>query len=102
MDAEPINHIEILHGRARIAGKYFKVHVLIDGLIRGGVSIEDMLAAHEDLTRAEIHAALAYYYDNQAWMDAESEEMDALLKEIAIPSEQLLAKMKAHKNLNDS
>jgi uncharacterized protein (DUF433 family) len=40
--------------------------------VDGDYPIEDVMA-HYGLTAAEVHAALAYYYDNRAELDAARE-----------------------------
>jgi uncharacterized protein (DUF433 family) len=45
-----------------------------------GLSPEEIREQHPRLTLAQIHAALSYYYDHQAEIDAEIERRD---KEIA-------------------
>jgi uncharacterized protein (DUF433 family) len=40
-------------------------------LHKDGVNDEKILEAYPDLTAAQIHAALAYYYDNRDEIDAE-------------------------------
>jgi hypothetical protein len=42
--------------------------------VRGRLSAEEVLMRHKHLTLAQIHAALAFYFDNK-------EEVDASLKE---------------------
>lgn len=48
------------------------IEVVLDYLAYGW-SPEEMHCQHPDLTLAQIHAAFAYYYDNQAGFDREIE-----------------------------
>jgi uncharacterized protein (DUF433 family) len=81
-------HIEIdENGVAWIDDTKVKViEVIIDKIVHGS-SPEEMHFQYPHLSLAQIHAALAYYYDNQAALDAEIErrweEADALAKELS-------------------
>lgn len=44
-----------------------------------GWSVEEMCRQHPYLTRAEAHAAMAYYFDNQGEID---QEIESELKEV--------------------
>jgi uncharacterized protein (DUF433 family) len=76
-------HIEIgADGKARIAGKRFKVsHLVVEKRVEGW-SPEQMRDNHPGLSLAEIHAAFAYYYDHQAEIDREIEESDRFVEEM--------------------
>ena len=50
-------------------------------------TIEDAMK-HYGLTRAEVHASLAYYYEHQTVLDAKFEETQSWLKENALTIEQ--------------
>jgi uncharacterized protein (DUF433 family) len=67
-------HIRIdAEGRAWIDDTNVKViEVVLDHLAYGW-SPEEMHYQHPDLSLAQIHAALAYYYDHQAQFDREIE-----------------------------
>jgi len=81
-------HIEIdENGVAWIDDTKVKViEVVIDKIVHGS-SPEEMHFQYPHLSLAQIHAALAYYYDNQAALEAEIdrrwEEADTLAKEIS-------------------
>jgi uncharacterized protein (DUF433 family) len=81
-------HIEIdENGVAWIDDTKVKViEVVIDKIVHGS-SPEEMHFQYPHLSLAQIHAALAYYYDNQATLEAEIErrweEADALAKEVS-------------------
>ena len=65
-----VNHIVMIDGQARIAGKqHLKAEMVARMYVDGDVSIDEVMA-HYGLSAAEIHAALAYYYDNRAELDA--------------------------------
>ena len=91
------------HGVAWIIGANVKVIEVALDKIAYGWSPEEMHFQHPSLSMAQIHAALAYYYENQDRLDAEIErqhrEVEALAAESPNPvsREQLLARLKDHR-----
>lgn len=83
------------------------IEVVIDKLVHGS-SPEEMHFQYPHLSLAQIHAALAYYYDNQAALEDEIrrrwEEADGLAKEISAPSlrQKLLTLKKARPKIKYS
>ena len=57
-------------GRARVEGTRIRVYNVVF-LHKEGDSDEKIREAYPDLTPAQIHAALAYYYDNRDEIEAE-------------------------------
>jgi uncharacterized protein (DUF433 family) len=88
MSAITTTHIEIdENGVAWIGNTKVKViEVVIDKIVHGS-SPEEMHFQYPHLSLAQIHAALAYYYDHQAALEAEIEqrwqESDKLAKQIS-------------------
>jgi uncharacterized protein (DUF433 family) len=74
---------DVCGGAARIDSTRLSVHSLV-GQMQGGASIEDLLEgySHIPLSRAQIHAALAYYYDHQAEIDGLLVDEERLLDQI--------------------
>ncbi|MBZ0170569.1 hypothetical protein MELA_00042 [Candidatus Methylomirabilis lanthanidiphila] len=76
-------HIEvtpgIAGGKPRIAGHRITVHSIVIWHERIGKSVDE-IAAEYDLTLADIHAALAYYYDHRSEIDRDIEESKAFVK----------------------
>src|SRR5947209_3674936 len=69
-------------GRAWIDDTNTKViEVVLDKLAHGS-SPEEMHEQYPHLSLAQIHAALAYYYDHKAEFDAEIERLDCEYQEI--------------------
>src|SRR5688572_2284680 len=74
------------HGEPHFADRHLAVEIVVHSIVNLGASIEDMVQAYE-LTPAQVHAALAYYYDHidefkKMWMErdrtfAEHAEEDA-------------------------
>jgi len=60
-------------GRARIEGTRVRVYN-VAFLHKDGATDDKIREAYADLTPAQIHAALAYYYDNRDEIDAELAE----------------------------
>jgi uncharacterized protein (DUF433 family) len=62
---------QVMSGRPCVAGTRVRVMDIV-GARRAGVSDDELLEyfSSRTLTRSELHAALAYYYDHQAEIDA--------------------------------
>ena len=58
-------------GTARVAGSRIKVIHLVMEKLANRWSAEELAAAFPHLSPAQVHAALAYYYDHQAELDAQ-------------------------------
>jgi uncharacterized protein (DUF433 family) len=88
-------------GQPIIAGTRFKVRMLAAEHVQYGWSPMELKWQHPHLSLAQIHAAMAYYYDHQAAMDeamaADEKDIDAI--QAAHPNpwtrEALLARQKA-------
>ena len=67
-----VEHIALdERGVARIAGSRVKVIHLVMHKTANGWTVEQLQAQFPHLTPAQVHAALAYYYDHQAELDAQ-------------------------------
>jgi uncharacterized protein (DUF433 family) len=64
----------ICRGKPRIDGTRIKVEMIADWIVHGGQPPVEVQSAHPSLTMAQIHSALAYYYDHRAEVDASLEE----------------------------
>jgi len=98
--AVSLSHIEVdENGVAWISDANTKViEIALDKLAHGS-SPEEMHFQYPHLSLAQIHAALAYYYDHQLEMDAEIQrrwfEVNAMAaKETASPLRQRLLELK--------
>ena len=89
-----INHIEIRDGRGYIRGSNKKAEMIARMYVGTSYSIEDVMA-HYDLTAAEVHAAIAYYYDNQTALDARHNETVQWLEDNAQTLDDFKAKIAA-------
>jgi uncharacterized protein (DUF433 family) len=92
----PVNHIEIVNEQAIVGEARVKVKQIVNMHLRGGAPISDVMEQY-NLTAAEVHSALAYYYDNQAVFDREYEESQALLQRYGIPADEHLAQLRARR-----
>ena len=82
-------------GRARVEGTRIRVYNVVF-LHRDGASDEKIRETYPDLTPAQIHAALAYYYDNREEIDAELGEDEQFFSEAERNWENLLARNGGH------
>ena len=76
-------HIEqtpgVRGGRPRIAGRRITVDDVVIMHRRLGQTVDEIVAKY-DLSFADVHAALAYYYDHQAEIDRRIAEDDAFVE----------------------
>lgn len=90
----PVSHIEMIDGKPVIKGRQLKVKMVAGMYIKAGASIEAIMEQY-NLTAAEVHAALAYYYDNQAMFEQEERAKQPLIDAAREESEKRLARMRA-------
>jgi uncharacterized protein (DUF433 family) len=80
-----IQHIEITPGicggKPRIAGHRITVQNVAIWHEKLGRSVDEIATEH-DLTLAEIYAALSYYHDHRAEIEASIREEDAFVEEL--------------------
>jgi uncharacterized protein (DUF433 family) len=69
-------------GAARIDGTRITVKLIVAKVVRHRMLPEEVLMDHPHLTMAQIHSALAYYFDNKAEVDAAMRADEELAKEI--------------------
>jgi uncharacterized protein (DUF433 family) len=89
-----IAHIEIVQGVARTVNKHIKVKMIASKHLVAGETIDE-IAGHYGITRADVHAALTYYYDNQEAFDEIARANEALLKEHGVKAEEHIAQIRA-------
>ena len=67
-------HIEVtpgvVGGKPRIAGTRIRVQDIVAMHVYQGQSVASIVAQFPPITRAEVHAALAFYYENTAAIEA--------------------------------
>ena len=64
----------ICGGSPVISGTRFPVRSVVAYVLRHGLTPEELIARFDNLTLAQIHDALAYYYDNRAEMEKDIAE----------------------------
>jgi uncharacterized protein (DUF433 family) len=73
-----VEHIEITPGvcggKPRIKGHRIKVQHVVVWHERMGMSADEIVSQHPGLTLADVHAALAYYWDHREQIDADIRE----------------------------
>jgi uncharacterized protein (DUF433 family) len=99
MQIAPINYIEIRDGKPLIAGTGLKVAIIAPMYVRYNVPI-DWIAENYDLTPAQIHAAISYYYDHAEELDRFVQEGEELVKRIGIPSSEVIERMRERQRKN--
>jgi uncharacterized protein (DUF433 family) len=84
---EPAKHIEITpgtcSGHPRVAGTRIRVQDIVLWTEQGETP-DEIVAAYPQLTLSDVHAALAFYHDNQNEMDrliGEDEKLLAAIRE---------------------
>jgi uncharacterized protein (DUF433 family) len=93
----------ICGGRPRIDGHRITVEDVAIWHERMGLSPDEIVSDHPSITLSDVHAALAYYYENRAQIDAdirEGEKFVAEMKAKAPPS--LLQKKLRQRNADAS
>jgi len=69
-------------GRPRIAGHRITVEDVAIWHERMAMSPDEIVSTHPSLTLWEVHAALAYYFENRERIDADIREGEQLVEEI--------------------
>ncbi|MCG3160986.1 MAG: hypothetical protein JMDDDDMK_02082 [Acidobacteria bacterium] len=88
MSTVATSHIEIdAEGRAWIAGSNTKVIEIVLDKLAWGWNPEEMCLQHPQLSLAQIHAALSYYYDHQDELNAEVAEQMREYEELRAQAE---------------
>ena len=83
---------------AWIDGSNVKVIEVVLDRLAYGWSPEEIHFQHPDLSLAEIHAALAYYYDHQATLDVEIARQDETVRRLRQEAgdSPLVTRLRAH------
>ncbi len=81
-------------GRPRIDGHRIKVEDVAIWHERMAMSPDEIVSAHPSLTLSEVHAALAYYYENRDQIDADILEGQRFVEEMRAKAPPSLLKQK--------
>jgi uncharacterized protein (DUF433 family) len=96
LDRHVVSTPDTLGGKARIAGRRISVEDIAIWYVRLGKTVDEICAEY-DLSLAEVHAALAHYYDHQAEIERDINEGDAFVKALRNSTPSKLAKRLAER-----
>ncbi len=97
----PLVHLEMIDGMAYVAGGKVKVRMLAELHLEGGAAAEDLMARY-DITPAEFHTALAYYFDHLDQFETERQSLQPRMEAAQSESARRLTQMKARRKSADS
>jgi uncharacterized protein (DUF433 family) len=89
----------ICGGKPRIAGHRIRVQDIALWHERLGYSVAEIVAHYPQLTPAEVHAALAYYYDHRETIQQDIRDAEAL---VAALKEQIPSKLRQKLNARNA
>jgi uncharacterized protein (DUF433 family) len=91
-------------GKPRIDGHRIKVEHVAICYERMGMSPDEIVSHHPTITLAQVHAALAYYYEHKGQIDADIEEGKRFVEELKAksPPSKLQSLLEARKAGNGS
>jgi uncharacterized protein (DUF433 family) len=98
IDYPPIQHIEIRDGQARIVGRNVKVKMVISRLLYGTGATVDEVMEQYGLSRSEVLACLAYYYDYRNAIEEHFQAQEEAVHQAAVPLDKLLAELRERQN----
>lgn len=96
-----INHIELRDEQAYIRGTNKKAEMVARMYVGTTYSIEEVMT-HYDLSAAEVHAAIAYYYDNRDVLDARHQQAVGWATENALTLDKFKARIASRTAKDDS
>jgi len=71
-------HIETVQGaggpKPRVAGTRIRVQDIVIWHERSGMSVDEIVSTYPTLTKADVYAALAYYWDHREELDRQWSE----------------------------
>jgi uncharacterized protein (DUF433 family) len=90
-----LDWVENEFGRQKlvVAGTKITVHEIAE-MVEHGTATIDWILENFNLTRAQVHAALSYYYAHQVEIDAEIEATNADVRQRATDAHQHLDQMR--------
>ena len=84
-----------------ISGANTKVVEVVLGKMAHGWTPEEMHFQHPHLSMAQIHAALSYYYEHQAEVDADIERRDQYVEELRAQQRDPLTRQELESRLRE-
>jgi len=86
MENVPVQHIvstpDVFGGKPRIDGHRIRVMDIVTWHEKRGLSPDEILDLYPGLTLADVHAALAYYFDHKAEIESDFEDEVAFVYEL--------------------
>jgi uncharacterized protein (DUF433 family) len=73
---------DVCSGLPRIDGTRITVNVIVREVVRLRRTPEEVLIDHPHLTLAQIHSALAYYFDNRGQVEASLSEAETVVESL--------------------
>jgi uncharacterized protein (DUF433 family) len=89
-------------GRPRIDGHRITVEDVAIWHERMGLSPDEIVSEHPSITLSDVHAALAYYYENRAQIDADIREGEKFVAEMKAKNPSLLQQKLRQRNADAS
>lgn len=85
------------NGTAYVSGTGYKVRILAGEHRYHGANAEQIRKAHPEMTLAQAHSVLAYYYDHKAEMDADMDRREEMVAKMRAEAGEppFVARMKA-------
>ncbi len=77
-----LSHVDDTGARPVIAGTDIKVSQVASEYEHLGMTPDEIAEAHPHLSLAEVHAALAYYYDHQDLIRSDWAQVESLLAKL--------------------
>ncbi len=93
MDAIPVNHIELIDGNAIIVGTTLKAALVASMVVKANASIEETMEQYA-LSRAQVHAALAYYYDHESMIEAAFKRAEDYVRQYGLDADDYLTQLR--------
>ena len=84
-------------GKPHILGHRIKVKHVAIWYEQQGMTPEQIVATFPTITLAQVHAALAYFYDHRAEIEAEMAEEERMYEDLKAKQPSILEKAKARK-----
>jgi uncharacterized protein (DUF433 family) len=99
-------HIEVTPGvcggKPRIAGHRIRVQDIVLSHQRAGMTPDEIVSAFPTITLSDVYAALAYYHDCRAEIDADIREADLFDAQLQMQGPSILEKIAARNAKNNS
>jgi uncharacterized protein (DUF433 family) len=89
-------------GRARIDGHRITVEDVAIWHERMGMSADEIVSAHPGITLSEVHAALAYYFENREAIEADIREGKAIVAKLRAGQPSIFEKVQQRNAKDDS